>query len=208
MMTRMATTHRRFTLVELLVVIAIIGVLAGFLMPAITRALRDGKKVSCLNNLRQIGFFVNQYMSDMYYGKAPQATDTAGTDEATLRADMYVIYSAGLASDEKLFVCPLQSTASSSDEQDFGDENGLSFGLTEALGKTSESNRIILADEKGAGDFSNNHGGDDTVGEDQNCVYSDTHVKRQKLSNPDDDSDDNSIYSGTASATDTVIYGP
>ena len=53
-----------FTLVELLVVVAIIGLLAGLLIPVITKAIASGKTGRATGNLRQIGILINSYASE------------------------------------------------------------------------------------------------------------------------------------------------
>jgi prepilin-type N-terminal cleavage/methylation domain-containing protein len=53
-----------FTLMELLVTISVIAILAAFLLPALSSAKERGKRITCLNNLRQISIGINVYAGD------------------------------------------------------------------------------------------------------------------------------------------------
>ena len=77
----MPAKRRGFTLIELLVVIAIIAVLIALLLPAVQAAREAARRAQCVNNLKQLGLAVHNYLST--HNVLPAAHGELGTSPAT-----------------------------------------------------------------------------------------------------------------------------
>jgi len=121
---------RAFTLIELLVVIAIIAILMAILMPALNRVKEQGKRISCMSNLKQLMLGWYMYAEDngekivFAITNAGAETDTTFGGSSTKRQKAWVYYMGANASEvqqrqglrdgglyeyvkeEKLFKCP------------------------------------------------------------------------------------------------------
>ena len=172
--------NKGFTLIELLVVIAIIGILAGILLPVLSRARESARKTQCMSNIKQIGMGLIMYANENSESFPIDTTTVVGNEAMRSLNLIYDTY----VSDNKVFNCPSDTTVdatsnagmSTSTANDSFDQDECSYGYDWLHTQADDADVALAADRPPATPSATastaNHNG-----RGQNVVYIDGHVE-------------------------------
>lgn len=147
MILRLRNSRVAFTLIELLVVIAIIAILAGLLLPAITRARERGRQIRCAANVKQVAAGLLMFANDNRR-RLPSPTSeytVGGKTAGGVAAEARPLFR--YLPDAPLFQCPSDRGGSRDNLNNAFDERGSSycFPITTQAGISNAANTLITS---------------------------------------------------------------
>lgn len=169
-----------FTLIELLIVIGIIGLLAGILLPVLSRAKESARRTQCASNMRQIGMGLIMYANeneDVFPRDTTTVVERPAMRSFNLLFNTYV-------SDNRIFKCPSDVTVTNATNagmspataDDSFDQTECSYGYDFTHTQADDAGVALASDRPpvnpNAIANSPNHNG-----RGQNVVYIDGHVE-------------------------------
>lgn len=211
--------NKGFTLIELLVVIAIIGILAGILLPVLSRARESARSTQCASNVKQIGMGLI-----MYANENSEAFPSSTADAMLSLSLLFPNY----ISDQRVFNCPSDTFVTNATQSEGANDmanavafnkNDCSYGYDYTHTQADDADVAILADRptNNAASLptsanSPNHGGTvnaagtaDVAGRGQNVLYLDGHVEFMSTQNAGwfaaDGTTRDDIYNNNAATT-------
>ena len=174
---RMPKFNKGFTLIELLVVIAIIGILAGILLPVLSRARESARKTQCMSNVKQIGMGLIMYANENSEIFPSSTASNPAMASLNLLYDTYI-------SDNKVFNCPSDTTVTAATNAGMSvSTSGGSEAFTSTQSSYGYDRSHTQADDADVALLADRPPSDTTLSSDnhnargQNVVYVDGHVE-------------------------------